>query len=173
MKKFLPILLMALLAISLTVTGCMGNGDDIIPTAEPTETTRPTSTPRPTETTTPTEVMTEQPSGSPDTTGDVNITQDANATEGSEGAGNIPDFVEGSIVNPDDVPELVQLLSESSEYGDMKIQSITHKTYEGKQAYCVVLQGEGSASTTVYVLADNSIVTPRENSNNGGNGGNG
>ena len=40
----------------------------------------------------------------------------------------------------------------------MAIQSVTYKLYEGRQAYYVVLQGEGEASHPIYVFADGSII---------------
>ncbi len=66
--------------------------------------------------------------------------------------------MEGVVVDPDDVPQVVALLSKHSDYKDMAIQSITYELYEGRQAYYVVLQGEGEASHPVYVFADESIV---------------
>lgn len=93
-------------------------------------------------------------------TAEASLSPSANASEAasSPGADAIEGFMEGGIVDPDDVPELTALLSRSTEYADMAIQSITYKLYEGRQAYYVILQGEGDASHPVYVFADDSIV---------------
>lgn len=76
----------------------------------------------------------------------------------TSGADSIEGFMEGSIVKPEDAPALVKLLAERSEYKDMSIQSITYKLYDGRQAYYVVLQGEGEASHPIYVFADDTII---------------
>ncbi|MBR3382678.1 MAG: hypothetical protein IKG85_06535 [Clostridia bacterium] len=78
--------------------------------------------------------------------------------EGSEPAGGLEGFMEGEIVDPDSVPELIAMLAERADYKDMAVQSITYKLYEGRQAYYVVLQGEGEAAHPVYVFADESII---------------
>ena len=66
-------------------------------------------------------------------------------------------------MDPEDVPELTAMLAGQTEYADMKVQSITYKLYEGRQAYYVVLQGEGDASHPIYVFADDSIVSAEMN----------
>ena len=83
---------------------------------------------------------------------------------GSEEAGGaaeadaIPGFMEGSIVDPEDVPELMAQLADHDDYKDMTVQSVTYKLYEGRQAYYVVLQGEGEATHPIYVFADGSVT---------------
>ena len=82
----------------------------------------------------------------------------ASARPTDEPEDRIDGFMEGAIVKPEDVPELMKLLSEDEEYKDLSVQSITFKMYEGRQAYYVVLQGEGDASRTLYVFGDDTII---------------
>lgn len=89
----------------------------------------------------------ESPMGSPDASPDAS--QSADAIEG---------FMEGVVVDPDDVPKLVSLIREHADYRDMAIQSITYKLVDGRQAYYVVLQGEGEASHPIYVFGDDTVV---------------
>ncbi len=72
--------------------------------------------------------------------------------------GMIEGFMEGMVVDPESVPKLMELLAGNSNYKDMSVQSITYKLFEGRQAYYVVLQGEGDASHPVYVFGDDTIV---------------
>jgi outer membrane protein len=58
--------------------------------------------------------------------------------------------------------ELMAALGERADYRDMAVQSVTYKLYEGRQAYYVVLQGEGEATHPVYVFADGSIIDGAE-----------
>ena len=164
MKKILPIILTAIVVVSLALTGCGGGNDDPKPTDSPT--TRPTV--QATQTVRPTNQVTVQPSPSPSASESPNTSESAMPTTGaSEEPGDIEGFMEGGIVDPKSVPELTQLLSDSEEFGDMSIQSITYKTYEGHQAYYVILQGEGAASRSIYVLSNNSILIPSEENNAG------
>ena len=102
------------------------------PTSAPTESTIPTESSLPAET---------LPSASPEGTGGV-----------------IEGFMEGKVLDPEDVPEIVSLLANKSEYRDMTVQSITYKLFDGRQAYYVVLMGEGEAAHPVYVFADKTTA---------------
>lgn len=95
------------------------------------------------------------PSPSADATESMTPSQSPSST-GAEG--EISGFMEGTVVDPDDAPELTAALAKLEEYKDMAIQSVTYKLYEGRQAYYVILQGEGEASHPVYVFADGSVV---------------
>ena len=109
--------------------------ESAVPSAKPT--TAPTESSLPTETL-PTETL---PSASPEGTGGV-----------------IEGFMEGKVIDPADVPDVVALLANEAAYKDMTVQSITYKLFEGRQAYYVVLMGEGEASHSVYVFADKTIA---------------
>lgn len=76
---------------------------------------------------------------------------------GSPAGDSIEGFMEGEVVDPDSVPELISALAEHDEYRGLSVQSITYKYFGGRQAYYVILQGEGSASRSVYVFADGSV----------------
>ena len=69
--------------------------------------------------------------------------------------GDIEGFMEGEVVDPEAVPDLVRLLE--ARFPGMKLQSVTYKLFEERQAYYVVLQGEGEASHPVYVFADGTV----------------
>ena len=104
--------------------------ESAVPSAKPTS--------APTESSLPTDAL---PSASPEGTGGV-----------------IEGFMEGKVVDPADVPDVVALLANEAAYKDMTVQSITYKLFEGRQAYYVVLMGEGEASHSVYVFADKTIA---------------
>ena len=141
MKKILPIA--AALAAVVALAGCSKRITDPVGTA------KPSLSPRTTETA--------GPSASPSAAA-TDTASPGNTAEASHEPGSITGFMEGGVVDPDDVPELVAALAEHEEYRDMSIQSITYKLYEERQAYYVVLQGEGEATHPVYVFADGSII---------------
>lgn len=135
MKIIVKIAIALLLAalIASAALGCAGKRE------EPMNTQTPSDSPRGTEGFLPTE-----------------DTASVKPTEKTED--RLDGFMEGAVVKPEDVPELMKLLSEDEEYKDLSVQSITFKMYEGRQAYYVVLQGEGDASRTLYVFGDDTII---------------
>ncbi|MBO4878677.1 MAG: hypothetical protein J5544_00290 [Clostridia bacterium] len=72
--------------------------------------------------------------------------------------GSIEGFMEGKVVDPEDVPEITDILGH--EFPEHTVQSLTFETYKGSQAYRAVLQGEGELSRIVYVFADGSLLIP-------------
>ena len=74
--------------------------------------------------------------------------------------------MEGAVINPEDAPFVVETLSRHAEYKDLAIQSITYKVFEERQAYYVILQGEGDASIRVYVFPDGSVVSAENGDHN-------
>ena len=149
-KIILPLVLIA--AIILTLAGCHRTIDT------PKTTASPSASPKATAGTT--AGATSSPSSSPMTTDGAKTSASPSGSPDASGmpAGEIEGFVEGMVINPDDVPHLTEVLGKHSEYQGLAIQSITYKLFEGRQAYYVVLQGEGDASRTLYVFADDSIT---------------
>ncbi|MCR5809510.1 MAG: hypothetical protein K6G56_08135 [Clostridiales bacterium] len=149
-KKLLPLLL------ALTVLLAAGCSKKI---GEPDNSAKPSASPKATAETSPSAMASESPmtspSGSPEASPDASPDTSPDA---SQEADAIPGFMEGEIVDPDDVPSLVALLAEHEGYRGMSIQSITYKLFEGRQAYYVILQGEGEASYPVYVFGDDTVV---------------
>lgn len=118
------------------------------PTAEPTASAAAgTPSPLPTAET--------EPSASPEGSMEPGGSESASGTQSTD---EITGFMEGFVVDPETVPELIDRLSGHEAYKDMAVQSITYKLYEGRQAYYVVLQGEGEASHPIYVFADGNII---------------
>ena len=145
------LLLTALIAVA---AGCACTG-----AKTPTPSARPSASPL---------MPSASPSASPtkpQASAEASVSPSAGASEAapSQGTDSITGFMEGGIVDPEDVPELTALIKRSAEYADMAVQSITYKLYEGRQAYYVVLQGEGDASHPIYVFADDSIVSAEMN----------
>ena len=151
MRKFfkaaLPIILAAMFLISLSA--CHKRVE-----------TNPTPSNSPKASVSPTESASTRPSASPKTTDNA---AGSASPSGSPMTSTMPTgapiegFVEGMVIDPDDVPHLVQLLAEHDEYKGLAIQSVTYKLRGGRQAYYVILQGEGDASRRVYVFADDTI----------------
>ena len=151
-KIFLPLLLLA--AILLTIAGCHKTIEPATPSASPSAkpSASPAASAKPTESAAPSvspsgdasQSPSAGPSGSPDASGMP--------------TGGIDGFMEGVVVDPETVPELIELLAKHKDLQGLAVQSITYKLYEGQQAYYVVLQGEGDASKTVYVLADDTVI---------------
>ena len=103
-----------------------------------------------------------EPSASPEASVPAGTEAARSEEPDGSGQGGIPGFMEGAVVDPETVPELMAALGERADYRDMAVQSVTYKLYEGRQAYYVVLQGEGEATHPVYVFADGSIIDGAE-----------
>jgi hypothetical protein len=149
-KIFLPLVLLA--AILFTTAGCHMKIDPAKPSAGPSAS--------PTASAKPTEKASAAPSASP--SGDASQSPSAGPSGSPDASGmptgGIDGFMEGVVVDPETVPELIELLAKHKDLQGLAVQSITYKLYEGQQAYYVVLQGEGDASKTVYVLADDTVI---------------
>jgi hypothetical protein len=156
MLKFVRTAAALLLAAAMlaALSGCAKKVTEPKKTAAPTMKPAATDTAEPSDPALPSEtaLASESPeaSQSPDSSGGPVSTE--GKLSFSEG------FMEGKVVDPDDVPELIELLKNDSRFKDMSIQSVTHKYYEERQAYYVVLQGEGEASHPIYVFADGTII---------------
>lgn len=157
MKKISNSILLVVLCAALAIcfVACNRRGED------PEETTRPTHGVE----FTPHAVQTPAAQNTPGNTL-MNTSPDPQATndvKASPGMGEtIEGFAEGKVVDPEDVPDIVEALKDSEKYGEMTVQSITHDLYEGRHAYKVTLQGEGSASETVFVYPDGEIAGVEE-----------
>lgn len=136
-----------------TLCGCKGNGG--MPMGSPEASAMPSASAS-AEATRP--AATQQASPSPSAEASAEATQQAGASPSA--SDNIEGFMEGGIVNPDDVPDITRMFAEGADYAGMEIQSITYKLFEGRQAYYVVLQGM-DAERRYYVFADGS-VTPAD-----------
>lgn len=150
-RSLLPLLLIA--AIAFTIAGCHTKVEPAKTSAQPTAS--PTASAKPAESASP------SPSVSPGATeGGMGSASPSSSPDASGmPSGGIDGFMEGVVVDPETVPELIELLGRHPELQGLAVQSITYKLYEGQQAYYVVLQGEGDASRTVYVLADDTVIT--------------
>lgn len=89
-------------------------------------------------------------SGSPEAS--ATPEQDANK-------GRIEGFMEGKVIDQADAPDVVKNVV-TNFFNGMNIQSITHDTYEERQAYKVTLQGEGELAKNLFVLPDGTVVIP-------------
>ena len=148
-KFFKTICLLLALALPLALTACGMAEDKPKATASPSLSPEASAAAYASQAPSPSPLITEE--GSPSPTG-------SEEAGGAAEADAIPGFMEGSIVDPEDVPELMSQLADHDDYKDMTVQSVTYKLYEGQQAYYVVLQGEGEATHPVYVFADGSII---------------
>lgn len=117
----------------------------------------PSHSPQTTQKTTPdTSIMPNtSPSASPMSTMDGAASSASPDPSGSPGG--ISGFIEGSIVDPEDVPELLAAIEE--EYPGATIESITHATYEGEQAYRVTIKLSDGKSSEVYVRSNYEIIS--------------
>lgn len=151
-KKLLPVLLAVIFAAAFA--GCHARTEGNTPSSStPPKTTANAS-------------MSPDVSGSPgaDASGDPMGSSQPSGSPGTSGnpADVIEGFMEGVVVSPEDAPFVVETLSRHADYKDLAIQSITYKLFEERQAYYVILQGEGDASRTVYVFPDGSVVSPED-----------
>ena len=79
-------------------------------------------------------------------------------TSGLSGIGDaIEDFVEGTIVDIESVPEVVRAIEDKYEGADVK--SITHATHLNEQVYEVKYTDKNGTTHTAYVSPDGKTVT--------------
>ena len=135
MKRKLAIVLAALLMVAAIAVGCNNNNNN--GTSPSPQTTMKPST-------SPTGGMSPSPGGSANPSGSASPT-----------TGSIPNFSEGTVVDPEDVPAIVDAIK--SEYSTAEIRSITHSMYEDKEAYLVMMDNVPDGPTQIYVLADGTI----------------
>ncbi len=162
--KKICIILLALLAAA-SLTACRGTMPG--PNNGAKESARPTASasPEATEKASESPAASDEASGSPEVSGSPESSEIAGSADPSGGpsssqsaADHIAGFMQGTVVDPETVPELVRLLGEKDEYVGMSIRSITYEYYEEREAYYVVLQGEGEATHAVWVFADGSMI---------------
>lgn len=157
MKTAMLITMAAVFAV--TLAACAGGMGEAMNTPKPSALPSPSASP----------TMSAEPSGSPDVSpsagasadpsGSPEASEDVVSTAGTGSVtGMIDGFMEGAVIDPSEVPDLVRLLASRDEYKDMSIQSITYKMFQDRQAYYVILQGEGEASHPLYVFADDTIM---------------
>lgn len=162
MLKFVRTAAALLLAAAMlaALSGCAKKVTEPKKTAAPTMKPAATETAKPSDTALPSETA-----GASETVGASENAEASQSPDSSGGPANTEGklgfsegFMEGKVLKPEDVPELIELLQKDSRFKDMSIQSVTHKYYEERQAYYVVLQGEGEASHPIYVFADGTII---------------
>lgn len=152
LKVFLPALLILLMLASMT--GCMKKKDEPRGTAKPSA--APSPSPEATSGASETPLVSGGPSPEPSSEPSAEPSQGpSESAEALFPTDAIEGFMEGSVISPEDAPELARFLG--SRFPGMSIQSITYRLFEDRQAYYVVLQGEGEASHPVYVFADGSV----------------
>ena len=139
MKKIIFTIIM-LVAVCCITAACVTDNDDMRPQG-PDTTGGTTGAP----------IMT-TPSANP-----VSSPQ-ASPTSGLSGIGDaIEDFVEGTIVDIESVPEVVRAGEDKYEGADVK--SITHATHLNEQVYEVKYTDKNGTTHTVYVSPDGKTVT--------------
>ena len=144
-------MLLCAAALVLSLTGCARDGKDVLkPTASPMTEAAASQTAKPSPSPTAEAKQTETAGSA-----EPSVSPSAGASE-QAGEGGIDGFMEGGIVDPDDVPMLREVISRSDDYKDSQIQSVTYKLYEGRQAYYVVMNG--APERRLYVFADGSII---------------
>ena len=70
----------------------------------------------------------------------------------------IDGFMEGRVIDPSEIPEIAAHIGR--EFPEHTIQSVTHALFEGRQAYRVVLQGDGELSRVLFVFPDGNMLLP-------------
>lgn len=91
------------------------------------------------------------PDMSPDSSDDTLMSDVQDLGEG------IKDFVEGTIVDLADVPEIVAAVQDK--YEDVTITGISHAIHLNEQVYKVLFTDDNSTTHTVYVSADGKTIT--------------
>lgn len=164
MKKFLiAVCALTAAAATLVCASCAGKPAAPANTARPSA--NPTASAAPAETAaasaSPDASMLPDVSASPDASMLPEGSREPGETAGpgsTEGENEIDGFMEGFVLDPDDLPEMLRALTQKADYAGYAVQSVTYRLYDGRQAYYVVLQGEGEASHPVYVFADGSVI---------------
>ncbi|MBQ3551868.1 MAG: PepSY domain-containing protein [Clostridia bacterium] len=117
----------------------------------------PSHSPQTTQNTTPDTATTPDTSPSASPMGTMDGGTSSASPDPSGSPGGISGFIEGSIVDPEDVPELLAAIEE--EYPGATIESITHVTYEGEQAYKVSIKLSDGENSEVYVRSNYEIIS--------------
>ena len=91
----------------------------------------------------------------PDNTANGNTTPTLNGSDTVGGA--IKDFVEGTIVDIESVPNIVKAITDK--YEKAKVTGITHATHLNEQVYKVTYTDDKGATHTAYVSPDGKTVT--------------
>lgn len=142
-KKLLLVFVSAVLLLSAFGCACM-NTTTPTPSVSPTATLMPTSEPSPT---TPAVL-----SASPDLSASPGI--------GDEIMEGIENFVEGTEVKEDEVPEVVSAIEK--DYSGAKIVSIKHAMQQNQQVYAVEIEQDGKTKA-IYVKPDGTVLNDAGN----------
>ncbi len=139
MKKLIFTIIM-LVAACCIMAACVTDNDDMRPQG-PNTTGGTTGAP-----------IMPTPSANPGTT------PQTSPTSGLSGIGDaIKDFVEGTIVDIESVPDVVKAIEDKYDGADVK--SITHATHLNEQVYEVKYTDKSGATHTAYVSPDGKTVT--------------
>ena len=144
-RRFLIIVMVAMFALFAAACSC-----DVQPS--PTPGASPSIAPSPSIMPSPSAMP--SPDSSPDNS--------PGTTDGTNG--DIPNFSEGTVVQPEDVPDIVKAVKDK--YADAEITSITHANYMNKKVYKVILKTKDNAAEEIYIQHDGTIL---EDENGGGN----
>lgn len=146
------------LACSMNDTGKTTPAPSARPTADATRDSMlaPSASPgaAPTANVSPSPDMSAEPSISPSMSPNPSISP--NTTPGADEL--IEGFMEGRVIDPSEIPEIASNIGR--EFPEHTIQSVTHALFEGRQAFRVVLQGDGELSKVLYVYPNGSILLP-------------
>lgn len=148
MRRIKVFAAVAALMLGITGAGCATIEEELMPSPTP----QVMLTPAPTNNmggTTPT--VTQQTG-----TNEPVLTETGALSTGEITGGKIEDFSEGRVVDPEDVPEIVEALER--EYPNCEIQSITHALHLDQQVYEVIFRNEDGQTMTVYVSPDGNIT---------------
>jgi len=126
-------------ALLLAAVGCQCAGTTTPASPSPSATIMPTSAPEPT--------ANAAASASPD------LSASPGLSEGIEAL--IPDFMEGTEVKEDEIPDVVNAVQEK--HKDAKILSIKHAMQQNMQVYAVEIEADGKTET-VYVKPDGTLL---------------
>lgn len=137
-KKLLLVFVSAVLLLSAVGCACMNTAAPT-PSVSPTATLMPTSAPSPTAPA----VL----SASPDLSASPGI--------GDEIMEGIENFVEGTEVKEEEVPEVVKAIEK--EYSGAKIVSIKQTMQQNRQVYAVEIEQSGKTKT-IYVKPDGTVL---------------
>ncbi len=102
---------------------------------------------------------TPEASPSPEASGSAEP-ESSNSPEAGGRGGSIEGFMTGKVVDPSEIPEIVEALGQH--FPEHTVQSVTEDLFEGSEVYRITLQSEGDLARTVYVFADGSILIPAE-----------
>ena len=164
MKRIISLIAAALFAFAVLGGLACSTGSDVKPTAAPSvaptaDATRssmlsPSASPSASPEASASPAMSAEPSLFPSMS--PNSSMSPNTTPGADEL--IDGFMEGRVIDPAEIPDIAAVLT--MEFPEHTVQSVTHELFEGRQAYRVVLQGNGELSKVLYVFPNGSILLP-------------